>query len=188
MRLLTGTCMEHLYEKGRSMRRPLLALALLLTLFAMAPAAAAEESVFLHLTADFKEDDGPVCVAFNAAWQALLDGNQVILFFDQAAAYGVKEWEPGRTDLSLYPLPERIKDLLVTTFAVERESIPENYQDYLKFLSELGASITVNGFWNALTEIESTVKGTEHILEYVEPLTLAEMLERRRSATIYMKF
>ena len=33
--------------------------------------------VVIHLTANFKENDGPVCVAFNAAWHAIRDGSDV---------------------------------------------------------------------------------------------------------------
>ena len=165
------------------------AILLILALLTILPfSAAAEESVFIHLTDNFKENDGPVCVAFNAAWQALIDGNQVTLFFDQDAAYGIKQWEPGRTDLSLYPLPERILDLMAESFGVEQSSLPANYQEYLEILSERGAHVTVNGFWNALTEVEATIDGRENILEFVEPLTLAEMLERREAATVYLKF
>ncbi len=165
----------------------ILSFALLSMLVATLPAHAAED-VFLHLTADFKTDDGPVCVAFNMAWQALRDGDRVTLFFDQKAAFGLKQWAPGRTDLSLYPLPEKIKDLLVETFDVSRESLPENYQSYLAFLRHKGARVTTNGFWNALTEVETTVKGKEHILDFVEPITLEEALEARRQASLYFHF
>jgi hypothetical protein len=157
-------------------------------LLAMASPAVAAENVFIHLTANFKENDGPVCVAFNTAWQALHDGDSVTLFFDQDAAYGLKQWEPDRTDLSLYPLPERIKDLLSESFGVARETLPQDYQQYLKFLSQQGAHLVVNGFWNALTEVEATIRGREHILGYVEPVTLGEMLTLRKAATLYMRF
>lgn len=159
-----------------------------LMLGAGVPRAPAAESVFMHLTANFKEDDGPVCVALNAAWQALRNGDTVEVYFDEEATYGIKQWEPGKTDLGRYPLPEKIKGLMEESFGVERSSQPENYQEYLRFLHEQGARITANGFWNALTEVEKTVKGRENILPFVEPLTLTEMLEHRRSATIYLKF
>ncbi len=98
-----------------------------LVLLALPSTGVASDSttkVLIHLTANFKENDGPVCVAFNAAWQALRDGSDVEIFFDQDAAYGIKQWEPGKTDLGLYPLPDRIKDLLVTTFQMKREALP----------------------------------------------------------------
>jgi len=162
---------------------------LLLAMLLMLPtSASAAQSVFLHLTDNFKENDGPVCVAFNTAWQALRDGDDVTLFFDQGAAYAVKQWEPGRTDLGLYPLPERIKELLSESFSVPKESLPADYQQYAKFLSQQGAHLVVNGFWNALTEVEKTIKGHENILPDVEPVTLGEMLERRQQASVYMKF
>jgi hypothetical protein len=150
--------------------------------------AIAAESIFIHLTANFKEDDGPVCVAFNAAWQALRDGDTVELFFDQEATYGIKQWEPSKTDLGLYPLPDKIKDLMAESFGVKRGLLPETYQEYLRFLHEQGVRVTANGFWNALTEVEKTITGRENILLFVEPLTLAEVLEHRRAATVYLKF
>ncbi len=151
-----------------------------------APACAA--GVFIHLTANFKENDGPVCVAFNAAWQALRDGDTVEIFFDQDAAYGVKQWEPGKTDLGLYPLPQRIRELLSATFDTPEADLPANYQEYLRFLHDEGVHVTVNGFWNALTNVEKTVQGREHILPFVEPLTLAEVLAHRRQASVYLRF
>ncbi len=144
--------------------------------------------VFVHLTANFKDNDGPVCVAFNAAWQALREGSDVEIFFDQDAAYGIKQWEPGKTDLGLYPLPDRIKELLVATFQMKREALPVNYQEYLAMLHKQGARVTVNGFWNALTQIEETIKGRKNILPYAEPLTLQEFLAHRKEADVYLKF
>ncbi len=144
--------------------------------------------VFIHLTANFKENDGPVCVAFNAAWQALREGSDVEVFFYQDAAYGIKQWEPGKTDLGLYPLPARIKDLLVTTFQMKREALPANYQEYLVMLHKQGARVTVNGFWNALTQVEETIKGRKIILPYAETLTLQEFLAHRKEADVYLKF
>ena len=146
------------------------------------------KKVFIHLTDNFKENDGPVCVAFNAAWQALRDGSQVEIFFDQEAAFGVKQWEPGKTDLGLYPLPDRIKPLLTASFGMKKEALPANYQEYLTMLHEKGARVTVNGFWNALTSIEETIKGRKNILSYAEPLTLKEFLSHREEAEVYLKF
>ena len=157
-------------------------------MLASARPSLAADSVFIHLTANFKEDDGPVCVAFNAAWRALQDGDTVELFFDQEATYGLKQWEPGKTDLGLYALPERIKDLMAGSFGVELETLPNNYQEYLQFLHEQGAKVTANGFWNALTEVEETIEGHENILPFVEPLRLSEMLQHRKAATVYLRF
>jgi len=146
------------------------------------------KTVFIHLTDNFKKNDGPVCVAFNVAWAARQQGYAVELFFDQDAAYGIKQWEPGKTDLSIYDLPDDLKDLLVKSFGVDRESLPKNYQDYLKLLHDQGVSITVNGFWNALTKVEKNIKGTKNILAYVTPLTLQEMIEHRAGSDVYLKF
>lgn len=169
-------------------RRVLLVILSAALLLSVGGASLAAESVFIHLTANFKEDDGPVCVAFNAARQALRDGDRVEIFFDQEATYGIKQWAPGKTDLGLYPLPERIKDLLVETFGGDRGALPADYQAYLQQLQEDGVRITANGFWNALTEVEKTIKGKENILGFVEPITLAEMMQHRRAATVYLKF
>jgi len=159
-----------------------------LALAAVAGPARAGETVLIHLTDDFKKNDGPVCVAFNVAWQALEDGDTVEIFFDQDAAYGLKQWEPGKTDLGLYPLPDRIKELLAETFGVGVDTLPENYQVYLERLHERGVRITVNGFWNALTQVEKTVTGKENILPIVEPITLKQFLADRAAADVYLRF
>ena len=164
------------------------ALAILALLVGSANVSKSQEKIFIHLTDNFKKNDGPVCVAFNAAMQALRDGAQVEIFFDQEAAYALKQWAPGKTDLGLYPLPDRIKTLLSQSFGIPRDSLPANYQEYLKQLHDKGAIVTVNGFWNALTQIEETIKGREHILTYVEPLTLDEFMRHRKQATTYWRF
>ena len=145
-------------------------------------------TVFIHLTANFKENDGPVCVAFNAAWAAREKGYHVELFFDQGAAYGLKQWAPGKTDLGIYDLPEDLKNLLVESFGVKKDQLPKNYQDYLAFLNDKGVRVTTNGLWNALTKVEKTVKGTENILPYVQPLTIQEVIDHRAAADVYLKF
>lgn len=148
----------------------------------------AAERVLIHLVDNFKENDGPVCVAFNAAWQALQEGDEVEIFFDQEATYGIKQWEPGKTDLGLYPLPDRIKGLMAEAFGLEEDSLPNNYQVYLQLLHDKGVRITANGFWNALTQVEEHIKDRKNILPFVEPLTLQEFLEHRQAATIYLRF
>ena len=153
-----------------------------------ATGAWAAERVLIHLVDNFKENDGPVCVAFNAAWQALQEGDEVEIFFDQEATYGIKQWERGKTDLGLYPLPDRIKGLMAEAFGMEEDSLPNNYQVYLQFLHEKGARISANGFWNALTQVEEHIKDRKNILPFVEPLTLQEFLEHRQAATIYLRF
>jgi len=170
----------------KNVRFLLLAVVALMLVQVAVPVAA--ETVFIHLTANFKKDDGPVCVAFNVARQALHDGDTVVIFFDQGATYGLKQWAPGKTDLGLYPLPKKVKDLLLQSFGGERSALPANYQDYLEQLHKEGARVTANGFWNALTEVEDTIKGRKNILPFVEPLTLAEILELRQSADVYLKF
>jgi hypothetical protein len=156
---------------------------------AAAPTAGGEsKTVFIHLTANFKEDDGPVCVAFNAAWAAIEKGYNVEMFFDQGAAYALKQWEPGKTDLSIYDLPDDLKVLLVESFGVQRDQLPKNYQGFLSFLNDKGLHVTSNGLWNALTKVEKTVKGTQNILPYVQPLTIQEVIDHRAAADIYLKF
>ncbi len=156
---------------------------------AATPTAGGEsKTVFIHLTANFKDDDGPVCVAFNVAWAAREKGYNVELFFDQGAAYGLKQWGPGKTDLGIYDLPDDLKGLLVESFGVKRDQLPKTYQDYLAFLNDMGVHVTANGLWNALTKVEKTVKGTENILPYVQPLTIQEVIDHRAAADVYLKF
>jgi hypothetical protein len=64
----------------------------------------------------------------------------------------------------------------------------KTYQDFLNVYHQLGVKITVNGTWNALTQIEKTVKGKEHIIPIAEPLNLKEMTAHIAAAEVYIAY
>ena len=48
--------------------------------------------------------------------------------------------------------------------------------------------VTVNGFWNALTDVEKTVKGKENIIASAQLLTLDEMMDHLAEAEIILEY
>ena len=116
--------------------------------------------------------------------------------FETGEAGGTVELLWGFDEPDPYPFEEiRVfqNEVLINTlsdevFGVEVTSLPSDYQSYLKFLHEQGVRITANGFWNALTQVEEQIKDRKNILPFVEPLTLAEFLEHRQAATVYLRF
>ncbi len=148
-----------------------------------------KKRVLIYLRDNIKENDGPACVAFDAAWAALAQGYSVELMFDQGAAYNLKIFEgDGKTDFQRYDLPQRLKELLAEQFGGSPDQMPKTYQDFLDLLQRKGLLVTVNGTWNALTEIEKTVKGRAHIVKYVQPLDLREMVEHAAAADVVWTF
>jgi hypothetical protein len=66
--------------------------------------------------------------------------------------------------------------------------MPKTYQDLLKTFHNKGVVLTINGTWNVLSDVEKTVKGQENIPNYVQPLTLKEMVEHRSLADQYWSY
>jgi hypothetical protein len=64
----------------------------------------------------------------------------------------------------------------------------KTYQDFLTLYHQMGAKITVNGTWNALTQVEKTVKGKQNIIAIAEPLSLQEMTAHIAAANIYVAY
>lgn len=151
--------------------------------------AQGKKRILIYLRDNIKENDGPACVAFDAAWGALAKGYEVEMMFDQGAAYNLKIFEgDGKTDFQRYDLPDKLKQLLAEQFGGTPAEMPKTYQDFLDLLNQKGMTVTVNGTWNALTGVEKTVKGKEHIVSYVQPLDLREMVEHAAAADVVWTF
>ncbi|MFC1850876.1 hypothetical protein ACFL27_11840 [candidate division CSSED10-310 bacterium] len=115
------------------------------------------------------------------------EGAQVELVFGSAAVWSVIIHK-GKTDWGSYDLPPKLKKLMAEQLGEDEKSFPKTYQDLLKMLHDNGASLTINGTWNALTDVEKTIKGKKNIPDYVQPLTLKEMLAHRAKADQYWSF
>jgi len=154
------------------------------------PAQAKKTSrVLIHMRANIKKDDGPPCVGFNMALAALEAGYQVEMLFDVEASYNIKIFSgDGKTDFQRYTVPDKLKQLVMQQYPDFPIDRIKTYQDFLTVYHEMGMKITMNGTWNALTQIESTIKGKEHIIPIAEPLTLEEMMAHIAAADIYMAY
>jgi hypothetical protein len=127
--------------------------------------------------------------ARSGSWrmEALEQGAQVELMFDAGAAWAQKVHK-GQTDWGRYDLPDKLKELMAQQTRDDADAMPKTYQDLLKLFHERGAVLTINGTWNALTDVEKTIRGKENLPVYVQPLSLLEMLEHRAAADNYWSF
>ncbi|MGI0014391.1 MAG: hypothetical protein ACREBU_13255 [Nitrososphaera sp.] len=146
------------------------------------------KKMLIHMRANIKKDDGPPCVGFNMALAALKAGYQVEMLFDIEAAYNIKIFTDGKTDYERYTVPADLKALVKEQYPDFPIDKVKTYQDFLNVYHQLGVKITVNGTWNALTQIEKTVKGKEHIISIAEPLDLKEMIAHIAAADVYVAY
>lgn len=157
--------------------------------FTSSAAFAGEKTLLIHLRTNIKKDDGPPCVAFNLALAGLKAGFKVEMLFDGEAAYNLKIFNAdGKTDFERYTVPPDLKELITQQYPSFPMEKVKTYQDFLAVYHTMGALITVNGTWNALTQVEQTIKGKQHIPKIVEPLTLPEMIGHIARAQIYLAY
>jgi len=147
------------------------------------------KKVLIHMQSNIKKDDGPPCVAFNMALAALRAGYRVEILFDVEASYNIKVFAgDGKTDYQRYEVPNDLRQLIRDQYPDFPLKRIRTYQDFLAVYHEMGATITMNGTWNALTQIERTIKGKENIIKIAEPLTLDEMMAHIAAADIYLAY
>ncbi|MDZ7362049.1 MAG: hypothetical protein ONB46_15190 [candidate division KSB1 bacterium] len=146
------------------------------------------KKLLIHMRTNIKKDDGPPCVGFNMALAGLKAGYQVEMLFDIEAAYNIKIFTDSKTDYERYTVPADLKALVKEQYPDFPMDKVKTYQDFLSVYHQLGVKITVNGTWNALTQVEKTVKGKEHIIPIAEPLSLKEMAAHIATADVYVAY
>jgi predicted peroxiredoxin len=152
------------------------------------PDSLAGKRVFVHLKTGFNQDDNQPCVAFNVAFAALKQGAKVEMFFDAAAVVDLKIWQGKPTSLA-YEIPEKLKDILVAEYKTPaKEDFPKTYQDLLRWLHKQGVEVTFNGALAQLTSLSNGIHDVGQLEPMAKPLSLAEFLQHRTRADIYLVY
>ena len=152
------------------------------------PGPLAGKRVLVHLKTGFKQDDNQPCVAFDVALAALKQGAKVEMFFDAAAVVDLKLWQGKPTSLA-YELPEKLKDILVAEYKTPaKKDFPKTYQEFLRWLHKQGVEVTFNGTLAQLTSLSNGVHDVGQLEPIARPLSLAEMLQHRARADIYLVY
>jgi predicted peroxiredoxin len=152
------------------------------------PGPLAGKRVLVHLKTGFQQDDNQPCVAFNVAYAAVKQGAKVEMFFDAAAVVDLKIWQGKPTSLA-YEIPEKLKDILVAEYKTPaKKDFPKTYQDFLRWLHEQGVEITFNGALAQLTSLSNGVHDVGQLEPIAKPLSLAEILQHRARADIYLAY
>ena len=158
------------------------------TLAAPPPGPLAGKRVLVHLKTSFKQDDNQPCVAFDVAFVALKERAKVEVFFDAAAVVDLKVWQGKPTSLG-YELPEKLKNILASEYKAPNEKdFPKTYQKFLRWLHEQGVEVTFNGTMAQLTSLSNGIHDVGQLEAIAKPLSLAEMLEHRARADIYLVY
>jgi predicted peroxiredoxin len=144
--------------------------------------------VLIHIVTDIKKDDGPPCVAVDVALTNLQLGKEVVVLFDANASWNLKKADDGKNDYDRYEVPADLKKLVNEQLNVKELSSLKNFGEFLEMLHKKGAKIAVNGTWNVLTSVEKEVKGKTKMPDYVEPLTLKELVKEINSAGTYYSY
>ncbi|MBI3670943.1 MAG: hypothetical protein HY237_14325 [Acidobacteria bacterium] len=153
-----------------------------------APGPLAGKRVFVHLKTGFKQDDNQPCVAFNVALAALKQGAKVEMFFDAGAVVDLKIWESKPTSLA-YEVPEKLMEILAAEYkSPTKKDFPKTYQDLLRWLYQQGVEVTFNGTMAQLTSLSNGVHDVGQLEPIAKPLSLAEMLQHRTRADIYLVY
>jgi predicted peroxiredoxin len=152
------------------------------------PGSLAGKRVLIHLKTGFKQDDNQPCVAFDVALAALKAGAKVEMFFDAAAVADLKVWQGKPTSLA-YEIPDKLKDILVAEYETSaKRDFPKTYQDFLRWLHKQGVEVTFNGTMAQLTSLSNGVHDIGQLEPIAKPLSLAEMLQHRARADIYLVY
>jgi predicted peroxiredoxin len=152
------------------------------------PGPLAGKRVLVHLKTGFQQDDNQPCVAFNVAFAALKQGAKVEMFFDAGAVVDLKIWQGKPTSLA-YEIPEKLKDILVAEYKTPaKKDFPRTYQDFLRWFHEEGVEITFNGALAQLTSLSNGVHDVGQLEPIAKPLSLAEILQHRARADIYLVY
>lgn len=150
--------------------------------------SAANKKVLIHIVTDIKKDDGPPCVAVDVALTNLQLGNEVTVLFDANAAWNLKKSEDGKNDYDRYEVPSDLKKLVNEQLKVKELLSLKNFGEFLELLHKKGAKIAVNGTWNVLTSVEKEVKGKTKMPNYVDPLTLKDIVKEINNSETYYSY
>jgi hypothetical protein len=144
--------------------------------------------VLVHLKTGFQQDDNQPCVAFDVAFAALKQGAKVEMLFDAAAVVDLKIWQGKPTSLA-YEIPEKLKDILVAEYKTPaKKDFPKTYQDFLRWLHKQGVEVTFNGTMAQLTSLSNGIHDVGQLEPIAKPLSLAEILQHRARADIYLVY
>ncbi len=152
------------------------------------PPPLAGKRVLIHLKTGFKQDDNQPCVAFDMALAALKQGAKVEMLFDAGAVVDLKIWQGKPTSLA-YEVPDKLKDLLVAEYRTPaKKDFPKTYQDFLRWLHSQGVEVSFNGTMAQLTSLSNGVHDVGQLEPIAKPLSLAEILQHRSRADIYLVY
>jgi predicted peroxiredoxin len=158
------------------------------TTVAAAPGPLSGKRVLVHIKTGFKQDDNQPCVAFDVAYAALKQGAKVEMFFDAAAVVDLKIWQNKPTSLA-YEIPEKLKDILVAEYKTPaKKDFPKTYQYFLRWLYRQGVEVTFNGTMAELTSLSNGIHDVGQLEPIAKPLSLAEFLQHRARAGIYLVY
>ena len=161
---LLGGCAKPEYSGGESFPDP-----------KEVNAAHQGKTVLVHMKGGLKPDDAQPCVAFNVALGLVKSGYKVTILIDAGANTDFLGETPEKTNWGKYQLPPAVIDALAAELDMPREKIPTNYMGLLKYISDEGASIYMNGTMNILLGKAKRVREGKLVPDYIKLASVPEM-------------
>ena len=147
------------------------------------------KKLFIHYKTNFEHDDANGCVAFNVAFGALAQGYEVEMFYDAGGVYDLKVESDCAPHSYGYAVPAKLKSIMADLYPITPGEMPNTYRDYLYWLHAMGVTISYNGFMAALVSLQDEALVRSASIEKIaEPVSLADMLERRGQADEYFVY
>lgn len=146
------------------------------------------KSVLVHMKSGLKPDDTQPCVAFNTAAGLVRSGYKVSILIDARANADFLGPTPAETKWGKYKIPETMARAVAAELKVPFEQFPKTYMDYLKWLSDQGASIYMNATMNILSGKASSVKEQPLVPSFIKLVTFPEMARLLAESDRYIAY
>jgi hypothetical protein len=185
---------------GRTTTTKFLSLVTAITVFLIlstpvnADESSANETLLVHLKTSLQHDDAQICVAYNMIWAALREGMNVDVLIDADGINTFKKKLFSDSDhIKDYAIPLNLRTAMATQFSLSLDDIPVTYGEFLLTLHEKGAKFHINKAFLIVAGIaENPDRDLGKIARYAasvfKPVLLTEMLELRKTASIYFAF
>ena len=146
------------------------------------------KTVLVHMKGGLKPDDAQPCVAFNVALGLVKSGYKVTILIDAGANVDFLGETPEKTNWGKYKIPPAVIDALAAELDMPKEKIPTNYMALLKYISDQGASIYMNGTMNILLGKAKKVTADELVPDYIKLATVPEMARLLAESDRYIAY
>ena len=146
------------------------------------------KSILVHMKSGLKPDDTQPCVAFNTALGLVRSGYKVSILIDARANADFMGHSPDKSKWGGYKLPAPMVRAVADELHIPLEEFPKTYMEYMKWLSDQGASVYMNATMNILSGEASTIRDQMGVPAFIKLLTFPEMAKLLAESDRYIAY